>query len=53
LPAPPAHDEIAKVMGFWLELGLSGFRVDTMPFFLETDGAGWLRVVGPGSRRLT
>ena len=25
-------------MGFWLELGLSGFRVDAVPFFLETMG---------------
>ena len=35
---PAVRDEIAKVMGFWLELGLSGFRVDAVPFFLETLG---------------
>jgi trehalose synthase len=35
---PEVRDEIAKVMGFWLELGLSGFRVDAVPFFLETTG---------------
>ncbi|MGX7825798.1 alpha-amylase family protein [Actinokineospora sp. 24-640] len=35
---PAVRDEMAKVMGFWLELGLSGFRVDAVPFFLETDG---------------
>jgi trehalose synthase len=35
---PRVRDEIAKVMGFWLELGLSGFRVDAVPFFLETTG---------------
>jgi trehalose synthase len=35
---PAVRDEIAKVMGFWLELGLSGFRVDAVPFFLETTG---------------
>jgi len=35
---PVVRDEIAKVMGFWLELGLSGFRVDAVPFFLETLG---------------
>ena len=29
------RDEIAKVMGFWLELGIPGFRVDAVPFFLE------------------
>ena len=32
---PRVRDEIAKVMGFWLQLGLSGFRVDAVPFFLE------------------
>jgi len=36
---PKVRDEIAKVMGFWLQLGLSGFRVDAVPFFLETAGA--------------
>jgi trehalose synthase len=36
---PRVRDEVAKVMGFWLELGLSGFRVDAVPFFLETAGA--------------
>src|SRR4051812_25924573 len=25
-------------MGFWMQLGLSGFRVDAVPFFLETMG---------------
>ena len=36
---PRVRDEIAKIMGFWLELGLSGFRVDAVPFLLETAGA--------------
>jgi trehalose synthase len=35
---PRVRDEIAKAMGFWLELGLSGFRVDAVPFLLETQG---------------
>jgi trehalose synthase len=35
---PLVRDEIAKIMGFWLQLGLSGFRVDAVPFFLETMG---------------
>jgi trehalose synthase len=35
---PAVRDEIAKTMGFWLELGLSGFRVDAVPFLLETMG---------------
>jgi trehalose synthase len=36
---PAVRDEIAKVMGFWLELGLSGFRVDAVPYLLEGSGA--------------
>ncbi len=32
---PRVRDEIHKVMGFWLELGLSGFRVDAVPFLIE------------------
>ncbi|MEV7647658.1 alpha-amylase family protein [Arthrobacter sp. NPDC089319] len=35
---PEVRDHIAKAMGFWLELGLDGFRVDAVPFFLETMG---------------
>jgi trehalose synthase len=36
---PAVRDEIARVMGYWLELGLSGFRVDAVPFLLETQGS--------------
>ena len=32
---PLVRNEIHKVMGFWLELGLSGFRVDAAPFLIE------------------
>ncbi|GLW71416.1 hypothetical protein Kpho02_37150 [Kitasatospora phosalacinea] len=32
------RDEIARIMGFWTQLGLSGFRVDAVPFLLETAG---------------
>src|SRR3712207_1621325 len=34
---PRVRDEVAKVMDFWLQLGLSGFRVDAVPFFLEVE----------------
>ncbi|MGH7278629.1 MAG: alpha-amylase family protein [Candidatus Rokuibacteriota bacterium] len=34
------RDEIHKIMGFWLELGVSGFRMDAVPFFIERKGAG-------------
>ena len=32
---PAVRDEIAKIAGFWLELGVDGFRVDAVPFLLE------------------
>jgi trehalose synthase len=35
---PRVRDEIMKIMGFWLELGISGFRVDAVPFLIETTG---------------
>ncbi|MEJ7742346.1 MAG: alpha-amylase family glycosyl hydrolase [Nocardioidaceae bacterium] len=34
------REEIKKVMGFWLQLGASGFRVDAAPFVLEQVAAG-------------
>ncbi len=33
------RDEIAQVVGFWLEQGLSGFRVDAVPFLIEPSGS--------------
>jgi trehalose synthase len=35
---PAVREEIAKVAGFWLELGVDGFRVDAVPYLLETGG---------------
>ena len=32
---PVVRDEIDRTLGFWLELGLDGFRVDAVPFFVE------------------
>ena len=32
------RDEIAQVVGYWVEQGLSGFRVDAVPFLLEPMG---------------
>ncbi|MDQ3709284.1 MAG: alpha-amylase family protein, partial [Actinomycetota bacterium] len=32
---PAVREEIAKIMGFWLQLGVSGFRVDAVPYLLE------------------
>jgi maltose alpha-D-glucosyltransferase/alpha-amylase len=36
---PAVREEIRKIMGFWLELGVSGFRVDAAPFLIERKGA--------------
>ena len=36
---PAVRDEIAQVMGFWLEQGLSGFRVDAVPVPARADRA--------------
>jgi len=35
---PNVLDEMHKVLGLWLELGISGFRVDSLPFMIETIG---------------
>jgi trehalose synthase len=35
---PKVRDEVAKIMGFWLELGVSGFRVDAVPFLIDPVG---------------
>jgi maltose alpha-D-glucosyltransferase / alpha-amylase len=32
------REEIKKIMGFWLQLGVSGFRVDAAPFLIELEG---------------
>src|SRR5207248_672826 len=32
------RDEITKIMGFWLELGVSGFRMDAVPFLIRRKG---------------
>ena len=29
------REEIFKIVGFWLELGVSGFRIDAAPFVVE------------------
>ena len=32
---PEVRAEIQKIIGFWLELGVDGFRVDAVPFIIE------------------
>ncbi|MDP5184929.1 alpha-amylase family protein [Blastococcus sp. BMG 814] len=35
---PDVRDEIHRIMGFWLELGVSGFRVDAAPYLIGDTG---------------
>ena len=37
---PYVRAEIQKIMGFWLQLGVSGFRMDAVPFLIEKKGPG-------------
>ena len=37
---PEVQAEILKIMGFWLQLGVSGFRMDAVPFVIAEKGAG-------------
>ena len=36
---PQVQAEILKIMGFWLQLGVSGFRMDAVPFVIAAKGA--------------
>ena len=51
---PAVREEIVKVVGFWLKLGVSGFRMDAVPFLCEEvgvnsvdtgDGKRWLHAL--------
>jgi trehalose synthase len=42
---PEVRDEIAQIVGFWLQQGLGGFRVDAVPFLIEPPGTD------PGTRQ--
>jgi maltose alpha-D-glucosyltransferase/alpha-amylase len=32
---PHVREELRRIMGYWLQLGVAGFRVDALPFVLE------------------
>lgn len=36
---PHVQAEILKIMGFWIQLGVSGFRMDAVPFVIAEKGA--------------
>lgn len=35
---PDVRDEIHRIMGFWLQLGVAGFRVDAVPYLIGGTG---------------
>lgn len=37
---PEVREEIGCIMGYWLQLGVAGFRVDAVPFILEASKPG-------------
>jgi maltose alpha-D-glucosyltransferase / alpha-amylase len=36
---PEVQAEILKIIGFWIQLGVSGFRMDALPFVISAKGA--------------
>ena len=40
---PDVQAEILKIMGFWLQLGVDGFRMDAVPFVIAKKGADLTR----------
>jgi maltose alpha-D-glucosyltransferase / alpha-amylase len=42
---PEVQSEILKIMGFWLQLGVDGFRMDAVPFVIARKGADLKRPV--------
>jgi maltose alpha-D-glucosyltransferase / alpha-amylase len=41
---PEVRAEILKIMGFWLQLGVSGFRMDAAPFVISKKGPNLLEL---------
>ena len=37
---PEVRTEIRRIIGYWLELGVAGFRVDAVPFLIESPVPG-------------
>jgi maltose alpha-D-glucosyltransferase/alpha-amylase len=44
---PVVREEIRKVMGLWLQLGVSGFRIDAAPFLINLIGVDGKEGMGP------
>ncbi|MFC0674339.1 alpha-amylase family glycosyl hydrolase [Brachybacterium hainanense] len=39
LANPAVREEISRILGFWLALGVDGFRLDAVPFLIDGPGA--------------
>jgi maltose alpha-D-glucosyltransferase / alpha-amylase len=37
---PHVREELRRIMGYWLQLGVAGFRIDALPFVLEKPAVG-------------
>ncbi|MBK7860968.1 MAG: alpha-amylase family protein [Archangiaceae bacterium] len=37
---PEVRVELQRIVGFWLQLGVAGFRMDAVPFVIQKKGAG-------------
>jgi trehalose synthase len=48
---PAVRDQITKTVGFWLKVGVSGFRMDAVPFLVEEVGISGVEA-GEGKRWL-
>ena len=35
---PDVRTEVQRIVGFWLQLGVSGFRMDAVPFVIQREG---------------
>lgn len=40
---PEVREEIKRIMGYWIELGVDGFRMDAVPFVLESTKSGTIK----------
>lgn len=44
---PVVRDEIAQIVGFWMEQGVAGFRMDAVPYMVDMQGAAIEEAVTP------